>query len=339
MAHFKLQGINKAFGATRALNNVDMELPPASRTVLIGSSGAGKSTLLRVLAGLESADSGEITCDGQSIIRTAAHQRGLALLSQDYAVYPHLTAEKNLAAALEPLKLNAQEQSARIDAALQWFGLTELRNRRPSQLSGGQLQRVALAKAIVRRPQLLLLDEPLSQLDVTLREQSRELILNAAQQFGSSLLMVTHDPLDALRMADHVVVLERGRLVQRDTPQRVYQSPCSRYVAELLSPFGINEWTLPASHPSQAGSRIHFRPESARLAFDQTPSSNSEWLRLVGTIESVQFMGHTSLAYFQCERSDGDTSSRVIKVLANCDGLVAGKSACVDVHLGQLLEI
>ncbi len=261
MASFSLHAICKSFGSTRALAEIDLTLPDASRTVVIEAVAPAKAHCFASSPVSNQPMQVTFVCNEHSITNTAAHRRGVALLSQDYAVYPHLSAEKNLAAALEPLRLSSNEQQDRIESALQWFDLVELRSRRPAQLSGGQLQRVALAKAIVRRPQLLLLDEPLSQLDVTLREQSRELILKITKQFGSSLLMVTHDPLDALRLAEHVVVLENGRIAQRAAPQQVYQSPSSRYVADLLSPFGVNDWTVPASHPSRGGQRLLFRPK------------------------------------------------------------------------------
>ena len=202
-----LRNVSKHFGKTPALVNVDLEIPIGKRVVVVGGSGAGKTTLLRVLAGLEAPDSGAVFSGEVDITRVAPHQRGIAILSQDYAIYPHLTVEKNLLTALEPLKLSASEREERITSALRWFELTELRARRPAQLSGGQLQRAALAKALVRRPQLLLLDEPLSQLDVALREQGRALLESLSSEFGTTLVMVTHDPFDALRMADVLVVI------------------------------------------------------------------------------------------------------------------------------------
>ena len=165
MQSIKLSGVSKSFGKVQALVDINLELEAGKRLVIIGGSGAGKTTLLRILAGLEPPDHGTIHCGGVDITLTPAHLRGIALLSQDYVIYPHLTIERNLLAALEPLRLAAHDRRARIEEALSWFELLPLRNRRPAQLSGGQMQRAALAKALVRRPQMLVLDEPLSQLD------------------------------------------------------------------------------------------------------------------------------------------------------------------------------
>ena len=233
MQSITLTGVSKSFGKVHALAEVNLEIQAGKRLVLVGGSGAGKTTLLRILAGLESPDQGAIYCGDIDITLIPAHQRGIGMLSQDYAIYPHLSVERNLLAALEPLRLPAKDRRERIEEALSWFELMPLKDRRPAQLSGGQMQRAALAKALVRRPQMLVLDEPLSQLDPALREHSRELILSLTQQFGITLVMVTHDALDALRLADRLAVLESGKLVQFDSPQAVYSRPNSRSIAYL----------------------------------------------------------------------------------------------------------
>lgn len=325
MQSITLKGISKSFGKVRALVDINLEIEAGKRLVLIGGSGAGKTTLLRILAGLETPDDGAISCGTNDITLTPAHQRGIAMLSQDYAMYPHLTIERNLLAAIEPMRLSAQERTERLDAALNWFELLSLRDRRPAQLSGGQMQRAALAKALVRRPQLLVLDEPLSQLDPALREQSRALLLSMTEQFGMTLLMVTHDSLDAMRLADRLAVLECGKLVQVDSPQAIYRRPNSSSIAETLSPFGVNQigqWS--------------FRPESGKLigpAEQQKVNATAD-LVFEGVVLQLQFVGFATLALIEVSQSD---AKHRIKVLVSDQKLKTGESVVVRVEKCDLL--
>ena len=318
-----LKGISKSFGQVHALVDIHLEIEAGKRLVLVGGSGAGKTTLLRILAGLESPDQGSIYCGEIDITCKPAHQRGIAMLSQDYAIYPHLTVERNLLAALEPLRLAVHERQERMEAALNWFGLFPLRDRRPAQLSGGQMQRAALAKALVRRPQLLVLDEPLSQLDATLHEESRELILSMTEQFGTTLLMVTHDSLDAMRLADRLAVLECGKLVQIDTPQIVYSQPKSRSIAETLSPFGIN----------QIG-QVCFRPESGKLVVSPDECEQADAV-FEGIVQQLQFVGFATLAIIDVNESG--TPQRV-KILASGLTLQSGEQVFVRVAKKDFLQ-
>ncbi|MDX1928206.1 MAG: ABC transporter ATP-binding protein [Pirellulaceae bacterium] len=334
MQSITLRGVSKNFGKVRALDDIQLEIEAGKRLVLIGGSGAGKTTLLRILAGLESPDRGSIYGGDTDITRTPAHQRGIAMLSQDYAIYPHLTVERNLLAALEPLRLDARELRERTESALSGFDLLPLRDRRPAQLSGGQMQRAAIAKALVRRPQLLVLDEPLSQLDPALREQSRELILSMTEQFGTTVLMVTHDALDAMRLADRLAVLEAGKLVQVDKPQAVYSRPNSRSVAEILSPFGINQF-----------GQARFRPESARLVDSATERGPTDLL-YAGSVKHLQYLGFATLACIDVVKvvesgaasnapESGTTS--VIKILVFERNIQVGDQVCVRVAQKDLL--
>ena len=356
-----LRGISKNFGRTRALVNVDLDMPAGHRFVLIGGSGAGKTTLLRVLAGLEPPDSGTIFCDEVDITHAPPHLRGIALLSQDYAIYPHLTLEKNLLAAIEPLKLKAAERADRLESALGWFELMPLRGRRPAQLSGGQLQRAALAKALIRRPKVLLLDEPLSQLDLMLKEQGRGLILSLTEQFETTLVMVTHDPIDALRMSDSLAVIEGGAIVQVDTPQMVYRSPRSRLVADMLSPFGINQVEhdgelsmvkSPVDLPVDcrgyspfgvATQRIYFRPEAGNLVEPSVREQSADDIVLVGKVVRLQFLGFATLAFVSLlnQNKSYQDKPQLIKVLVRDDNVAfgVGHSVGVRVSVGDLLSL
>ncbi len=322
MPSINLKGISKHFGKVRALEDIDLEIEAGKRLVLVGGSGAGKTTLLRILAGLEAPDRGSIYCGDTNITRVPAHQRGIAMLSQDYAIYPHLTVERNLLAALEPLRMGAHDRGERIESALRWFELFPLRDRRPAQLSGGQMQRAALAKALVRRPQMLVLDEPLSQLDPALREQSRELILSMTEQFGTTLLMVTHDSLDAMRLADCLAVLESGKLVQIDLPQVVYGRPKSRSIAEILSPFGIN----------QIG-QLCFRPESAILVSSLNACEQTDVI-FEGVVNQLQFLGFATLAMIDVMQA---SIHQRIKILVSGQALAVGQAVFVRVSQQDLL--
>ncbi len=339
-----LRNVSKKFGDVRALVNVNLNIPTGKRVVLIGGSGAGKTTLLRVLAGLETLDSGSITNGDRDITFEAAHKRGIALLSQDYAIYPHLTLERNLLVALEPLKLSVSDRNERIESVLGWFELASIRARRPAQLSGGQLQRAALAKAIVRRPQLLVLDEPLSQLDQALKEQGRALIQSLTERFGTTLVMVTHDPFDALRMADVLAVMERGELVQVDEPDTIYRKPLSKSVAEILSPFGLNEIEvlrelLPNAAQSELSGKICFRPESATLAKPEfSREAGSGELILLGRVERLQFLGFATLAFVSLTDARQSIQIRVLVERASHGGACnVGQAVCVRVAYSDLL--
>ncbi len=362
----ELRGISKTFGSTQALLNVNLSIPTGKRFSLIGGSGAGKTTLLRVLAGLEQPDAGAIFYEGADISRTAPHLRGIALVSQDYSIYPHLTIEKNLLAAIEPLGLKTAERSERLESALRWFELMPFRGRRPAQLSGGQLQRAALAKALIRRPKVLLLDEPLSQLDLLLKEQGRGLIVSLTEQFETTLVMVTHDPIDALRMSDILAVMESGAIVQMDSPQKVYHFPNNRTVADMLSPFGINrvelrsglsltvssDFSEAASRPSTlsattgrvaSGPHIFFRPEAGRLLKPSENSKSAGDILLPGKIERLQFLGFATLAFIslQNDAQENDAQGQSIRVLVRDRDFEweVGESAEVSVNIKDLLGL
>ncbi len=347
MQTIKLSGISKRFGNVLALDNVDLECEPGQRLVIIGGSGAGKTTLLRILAGLEMPDQGGVFCGEVNITSMSPHLRGISMLSQDYAIYPHLTVERNLVAALEPLRLSAVERRERVEEILGCFELSSLRDRRPAQLSGGQMQRAALAKALVRRPQLIVLDEPLSQLDPALREQSRRWILSLTERFATSLIMVTHDSMDALRIADRLAVLDTGKVVQMDSPQSVYRRPVNRAVAEMLSPLGINELDCNAAtsnelrvNSADQSQACCFRPESAQLT-TLPIGVDASCLDFCGVLRHMQFLGFASLASVEVRFADRVFS---IKALVSDPPLPPeqpqiGQSVYVRVQKSELLAL
>lgn len=232
-----IEGLSKSFGATEALADVSLVVPRGSFTVLLGPSGSGKSTLLRCLAGIERSSAGMITINGRVVagpgVHIAPERRDLAMVFQDYALWPHMTVAHNVGFALRRRSLPQPDQAREVDDFLGRVGLSHLAGRYPSELSGGEQQRVALARALVGRPELLLFDEPLSNLDTDLRERLRVEIAHLTRDVGVSAVYITHDQVEAFALADQVGVLSQGRLVQLGTPEEVYHRPATPFVARF----------------------------------------------------------------------------------------------------------
>lgn len=240
-----LQEISKRFATTDVLHSVTIEVAKGQRVAVVGESGSGKTTLLRIVAGLEQPTSGRIHIDGRDVTTTPANKRGVGVVFQDYATYPRLSVAENLSVSLVGGGINRAEKDARLNEIADWLGLKGLLKRLPNELSGGQLQRVALGKVLMARPNLLLLDEPFSQLDVRLAEQMRHWLAECHRRYGMTQIMVTHDPFDALTCVDMLAVLTRGKLSQYAPPDEVRRHPRSLFAAQLTSPCGLN--VLPAS--------------------------------------------------------------------------------------------
>jgi sn-glycerol 3-phosphate transport system ATP-binding protein/multiple sugar transport system ATP-binding protein len=234
MASVVVARLEKGFGETKILRGVDIEVKDGGFCVLVGPSGCGKSTLLRCLAGLEEPDAGTIRLGDRDVTRLPPRERDIAMVFQSYALYPHLTVEENLAFGLKLRKADKAEIARRLDEASQLLGLSSLLARYPRQLSGGQRQRVAMGRAIVRRPQLFLFDEPLSNLDAALRSQVRVDIRRLHDRLSATSVYVTHDQVEAMTLADTMVVLNGGRVEQSGAPLDVYRTPRTRFVAGFL---------------------------------------------------------------------------------------------------------
>jgi len=228
------RGIHKSFGQTRILKGVDLTIAEGSFAVLVGPSGCGKSTLLRLVAGLESADTGKILLANKDVTRLPPRDRDVAMVFQSYALYPHLTVRENLRFGLELRKTPAAEIASRIAEASAMLGLDALLDRLPKQLSGGQRQRVAMGRAIVRRPQIFLFDEPLSNLDAALRAEVRVEIRRLHDKLNATTLYVTHDQVEAMTLADTLWVLNGGTVEQSGAPLEVYERPRTAFVATFL---------------------------------------------------------------------------------------------------------
>src|SRR5438552_2152547 len=234
MAALQLNAVTKRYGTTTVIHGVDLDVTDGEFVVFVGPSGCGKSTLLRMIAGLESASDGDIVIDGVRVNDVTAAQRGLAMVFQSYALYPHMTVHQNLAFGLENLHTPRATIDEKVRQAAQLLRLDQLLERRPRQLSGGQRQRVAIGRAIVRDPTIFLFDEPLSNLDAELRVQMRAEITALHRRLGTSMIYVTHDQVEAMTMADRIVVLRGGRVEQIGAPLELYNAPANRFVAGFI---------------------------------------------------------------------------------------------------------
>ena len=234
MADLELRNVKKEFGSVKVIHGIDLSIEQGEFIVFVGPSGCGKSTLLRMIAGLESISAGEIAIADQPVNDVPAAARGLAMVFQSYALYPHMTVRKNLAFGLETIKTPKAEIRKRVAEAADILQINELLDRKPGQLSGGQRQRVAIGRAIVREPHIFLFDEPLSNLDAELRMQMRVEINKLHRRLGTTMIFVTHDQVEAMTLADRIVVLRKGIVEQVGTPLELYNRPENIFVAGFL---------------------------------------------------------------------------------------------------------
>ncbi len=268
MAEVSLVNVTKSFGATTALNDVTMTIPDGAFMVLLGPTGAGKTTTLRLISGLERPDSGDILIDGRSVVQDTPAQRNVAMVFQQYSLYPHMSVRENLAFPLRSpiLKTSDSEIARKIGEVSEVLHISHKLDNKATELSGGEMQRVAIGRALVRNPAIFLMDEPLSSLDAKLRTTLRVELKRIHASLGATLLYVTHDQIEAMTMATHVGVLHEGALVQLGTPREIYEDPVSLYVASRLGLPRIN--ALPADLFSGAPSgaaTIGLRPEHIQL--------------------------------------------------------------------------
>ncbi len=261
MADLTLQGVSKAYPSdVHALHSTDLTVQDGQLMVLVGPSGCGKSTLLKIIAGLEAPSTGSLYLDGQCVNQTPPQSRDVAMVFQNYALYPHLTVRENLGFGLKMRGMAASVRLREVAAVAELLQLTPLLDRKPGQLSGGQQQRVALGRAIVRRPKLFLLDEPFSNLDATLRSETRTELLKLHRQLHATTILVTHDQVEAMTMADVLVVLKDGYVQQVGPPLDVYRSPANTFVAQFIGspPMNLLPVTITAGGASMefAGQRF-----------------------------------------------------------------------------------
>ncbi|SLN16436.1 Maltose/maltodextrin import ATP-binding protein MalK [Pseudoruegeria aquimaris] len=281
MTALSLTNVCKSFGPVEVLKDINLDVEDGEFVVFVGPSGCGKSTLLRVIAGLEDATSGEINIAGEQVNTTPPAKRGIAMVFQSYALYPHLTVRGNMALALKQAKVAKDEIEARVQEASRMLDLGAYLDRRPSELSGGQRQRVAIGRAIVRQPKLFLFDEPLSNLDAALRMNTRIEIANLHRQLSASMIYVTHDQTEAMTLADKIVVLRDGRVEQIGSPMELYNDPANQFVAGFLGAPSMN--FLPAARVTDGDPRtLGIRPEDITLSAEG---------QLKGRVTHVEHLG------------------------------------------------
>ena len=244
MASVTLRGLRKDFDRVPVIKGIDLDIDDEEFVVFVGPSGCGKSTLLRLVAGLEDATAGEILIGGKVVNNTPPKDRNIAMVFQNYALYPHMTVARNMGFGLRAARLPTAEIDRRVRAAAAMLGLETLLNRRPGELSGGQRQRVAMGRAVVRAPQVFLFDEPLSNLDAQLRNQVRTEIKKLHQQVRTTAIYVTHDQVEAMTLADRIVLLREGRIEQVGAPMELFLRPANRFVAGFIGAPAMN--LLPA---------------------------------------------------------------------------------------------
>lgn len=240
MSHVKLENVNKRFGDVEAVKDFNLDIEDGEFIILVGPSGCGKTTLLRIVAGLEQPTSGEIYIAGNPITHVSPKNRDIAMVFQNYALYPHKKVYDNLAFCLQIRKTPKQEIKDKVQATSQLLGISELLTRYPHQLSGGQRQRVAVGRAIIRNPKVFLFDEPLSNLDAKLRVSMRTELLDLHYRLKSTALYVTHDQMEAMTMGSRIVIMKDGEVQQVDTPKEVYENPANKFVAEFIGSPAMN---------------------------------------------------------------------------------------------------
>ncbi len=302
----RFERVSKQFGAHRALREIDLDIEPGECLVLLGPSGCGKTTLLRLLAGLEEIDSGRIVIGERDVADVRAADRDVAMVFQNYALYPHLSVFENVAFPLRARRVAPPEIDSRVRAALNRMELSALEGRKPSQLSGGQQQRVALARALVRNPAVYLMDEPLSNLDAQLRLHTRTELRRLQQELRTTTVYVTHDQGEAMTLGDRIALLRDGAIEQVGPPLELYQRPATRFVATFLGSPPINLWkaipveggfaaagvTFPWSeHQGDSGVQVGVRPEDVSVFDHDQPGSG----RVPGTVSLSEPMGNETI--------------------------------------------
>ncbi|WP_020122254.1 ABC transporter ATP-binding protein [Streptomyces canus] len=286
----RLSGLRKSFGETTAVAGVDLEIRDGEFFSVLGPSGSGKTTVLRLIAGFETPTEGRVELAGQEVTGLAPFERDVHTVFQDYALFPHMSVEQNVAYALKVRGVPKAERLVRARKALGEVRLEGFGRRRPAQLSGGQRQRVALARALVGRPRVLLLDEPLGALDLKLREQMQVELKALQRDVGITFVLVTHDQQEALTMSDRIAVFHRGRIEQVGTPAEIYERPATPFVASFVGTSNLLDGDI-ARRIVGAQGTFSVRPEKIRVLKESADSGEPEHAGVTGTVAEVVYLG------------------------------------------------
>ncbi len=297
MGSLTLKNVHKSFGKVKVLKGIDLEVSDGEFVVFVGPSGCGKSTLLRIIAGLEDATEGAVEIDGETVNLKPPSKRGIAMVFQTYALYPHLTVRGNMSLGLKQAGRSRAEIEERVKMASAMLSLDDYLERRPAELSGGQRQRVAIGRAIVRKPKLFLFDEPLSNLDAALRVNTRIEIAQLHRKLGATIVYVTHDQTEAMTMADRIVVLHDGVISQEGTPMELYNAPANRFVAGFIGSPKMNFIAAGVIGEGGGAAEIGIRPEHITV----TREGGAGDLR--GAVSHVEHLGAETNLYLQTEKA------------------------------------
>jgi ABC-type sugar transport system ATPase subunit len=349
MADVVLKQVRKRFGPNETIHGVDLNIRDGEFCVFVGPSGCGKSTLLRLIAGLEDISGGELRIGGEVVNDTVPKDRGVAMVFQSYALYPHMSVFENMAFGLDLAKHSKDEQNARVMAAAKTLQLEELLDRKPKELSGGQRQRVAIGRAIVRKPRVFLFDEPLSNLDAALRVQMRIELAKLHEKLNTTMIYVTHDQVEAMTMADKIVVLRAGTVEQVGTPLELYHYPANIFVAGFIGSPKMNfipaEMTQVSQHSVtlklESGKEVSLPVDGSGLATadrvtlgirpEHCSIADQDTALFTGTVEVVEHLGEAGLVYVRTgsdelfvARVAGDTAIKTGETV----GIQAAKQDC-----------
>ena len=327
MTFLQLKGVEKQFGDVKTIKGIDLSIARGQFTVFVGPSGCGKSTLLRLIAGLETLTAVSIVLDGRDITRLPSAQRDLAMVFQSYALYPHMTVAENMSFSLRLAKADPAVIKKKVDRAAEILNLGPYLNRLPREMSGGQRQRVAIGRAIVREPKIFLFDEPLSNLDAALRGQTRVEIAKLHRELGATTIYVTHDQVEAMTLADQVVVLRDGAIEQVGSPLELYDKPANRFVAQFIGTPQMNvvdRAEMPEGTARPGAAFVGIRPEALRV----TAAGQGQ---ITAEVELVEALGAETLIYLHTPRG-----AQIVSRQNSRTTLVAGDKVGVDVELGNL---
>ena len=319
MAQLQLSDLRKSFGPVQVIKGLDLDISDGEFVVFVGPSGCGKSTTLRMIAGLEDATSGTIRLDGRDVTRTRPADRGIAMVFQSYALFPHMTVADNIGFGLQLRKEDGATITKRVAEVAETLQLTPLLARYPRELSGGQRQRVAIGRAIIRKPKVFLFDEPLSNLDAALRVQMRLEIARLHRHLGATMVYVTHDQVEAMTLADRIVVFNDGRIEQVGSPMELYETPANRFVAGFIGAPAMNflparvtggRLVVPGLVPvpvppgKEAVAELGLRPEHLVVVEGSEPD-------LAGEVELIERLGADTYAYVRLTGQPSDLTLRL----------------------------
>ncbi|WJN60978.1 ABC transporter ATP-binding protein [Pseudomonas sp. SO81] len=320
MSYLSIRNLHKSYGATPIFSDIQCEIGQGEFVTLLGPSGCGKSTLLRCIAGLTEVDGGQILLDGQDLVPLSPQKRGIGMVFQSYALFPNMTVQQNVAFGLRMQKVGKDESTQRVDEVLRLVELHDYAARYPHQLSGGQCQRVALARSLVTRPRLLLLDEPLSALDARIRKHLREQIRAIQQELGLTTIFVTHDQEEALTMSDRIFLMNAGKIVQSGDAESLYTAPVDAFAAGFIGNYNLLD--------ADTASRLLLRPVSSRIAI------RPEAIRLEdsGAI-AAEVLGHSLLGNVIRYRVQANGVELLVDVLNRSEGALIGKGQCIGLSI------